>query len=486
MYDAAASSHAHLRLIKQFSKAPCTENVTFGIYPGERRFWVQNWCVGSFQCHDRRHEWCGAISWASGTNKFTSARQNCSCLTSPKRPRDGPRQHPKPPWDDRILRNMRLAKCPGSSCPPPGKTKRVLVMEGAKEDAAFGNLFFSMIANFLLYVGHKGLVPQIQFNPRWVAGTMGTAWAEGGGTLWEQFFAPYCPNVSAWAAACPNVQYEPLKPKTFYYPGVQKIYRWSIHQWYDQDSPQWRTCDWLDTCGQFNASAFASWRLRAHAALLPSHHVNEAIAGRLDALRQEFNPNSDGPILGVHMRGSDKRSGRKPVYPESFWPYVRAFGERFSRGRIYIATESTSYAQRLAAWNESLGGRVFAQPIQTRVDGRRGNFRVHPQLAVARDVLLDILMLSQADYLLHGASAVAEAAIYLSPSLHWRSTHLEYEHSGCVSTSSCHDAPWAWEHKYGVAGYLPTSAVPTRHAGASGRMGRTRLQRMRADPRPPT
>ena len=57
-------------------------------------------------------------------------------------------------------------------------------MQGAKEDAAFGNLFFSMVANFVLYAGHKGLVPLIQFEPSWVKRTMGTAWAANGGKLW--------------------------------------------------------------------------------------------------------------------------------------------------------------------------------------------------------------------------------------------------------------------------------------------------------------
>ena len=41
-----------------------------------------------------------------------------------------------------------------------------------------------------------------------------------------------------------------------------------------------------------------------------------------------------------------------------------------------------------------------------------------------------------ADYVLHTASALAEAVIYTKPALHCRSTHLEYEHNATL------DAPW--------------------------------------------
>lgn len=71
--------------------------------------------------------------------------------------------------------------------------------------------------------------------------------------------------------------------------------------------------------------------------------------------------------------------------------------------------------------------------------------------------------LRRCDYLLHGSSAVAEAAIYINPLLHWHSTHLEYEEV-CQTTkgtarpqeqhtlrraspsSVCFDAPWRWDY----------------------------------------
>ena len=71
--------------------------------------------------------------------------------------------------------------------------------------------------------------------------------------------------------------------------------------------------------------------------------------------------------------------------------------------------------------------------------------QVHDRLAVAHEVHIDIQMLARCNYLLHGASATAEAAIYTNPSLHWNSTDLEYQHA-CDVAAACHDAPWRWSY----------------------------------------
>lgn len=165
------------------------------------------------------------------------------------------------------------------------------------------------------------------------------------------------------------------------------------------------------------------------------------------ALSFQLNPRGARPVLGVHMRGSDARSMRKRVPPEAFWPYVADFARSHPRGLVYVATESEPNAAAARAWNRTgvAAGRVRMQPIRTRVSGGKANFYVHSdQLGVARDALLDIQILARSDYLVHGASAVAEAAIYVNPSLHWRSTHLEFEQrcadsaSGTVTTFCSH------------------------------------------------
>ena len=82
-------------------------------------------------------------------------------------------QHPKPPAgeDDKLL---HIASCPDTStCPTSGSTRTVFVYEGGKTDAAFGNHFYSMSANAVLYANHKGFAPWIQFNRSRTYKTMG-------------------------------------------------------------------------------------------------------------------------------------------------------------------------------------------------------------------------------------------------------------------------------------------------------------------------
>ena len=56
--------------------------------------------------------------------------------------------------------------------------------------------------------------------------------------------------------------------------------------------------------------------------------------------------------------------------------------------------------------------------------GRRKSAGNHRK---GEEVLLDTLLLSRCDFLLHAASGVAEFAIYWNPRLHESSIHLQYE-----------------------------------------------------------
>ena len=166
-------------------------------------------------------------------------------------------------------------------------------------------------------------------------------------------------------------------------------------QWYNADSAAKYQCEDTDTCERFNATVFQQWRLQGHAASRRVHKLNAHYQAEVEGMWQRVNPQGARPVLGVHMRGSDKRSGRVVVRPDAFWPYVSLFGARYPRGLVYVATESSAYARVVDGWNATLGGRVRMQPIGTRVEGRRGNFYVHEQLRVAHDVLLDIAILAK-------------------------------------------------------------------------------------------
>ena len=322
--------------------------------------------------------------------------------------------------------------------------------DGGKEDAAFANAFYTGSANALLYAGHKGYVPTVKF----AHGRLKAL----GNTTWEIFFRPVCANLSRWLAACASsVRLAPSRPMQWYYPGVATHFRWPIHNWYNLGSPAHRACEARRNktggCQEYDDSLFRSWRLRGHAAAI-RFKLNAAFAEQVDRRwRTAFSLQADNGqlvVLGVHMRGSDKKSGRRKVPSCEFDAYVQDFFSAFpTSGRLYVATESAPYAENARKWWVERWGvtRVLVPQLGTRVGSAAPNFLVHDPLHVAREVHLDIQLLARCDYLLHGASAVAEAAIYLNPRLHWNSTHLEYWNA-CEANQTCHDAPWRWHYHW--------------------------------------
>ena len=142
-----------------------------------------------------------------------------------------------------------------------------------------------------------------------------------------------------------------------------------------------------------------------------------------------------GPVLGVHLRGTDKGkymnsagSGR-PIGPAEYEPYVRAFlAYHGANASVFLATDSPSYLDDVVRRWPS--GRVRYRHDVLRHEGNvafaGATATKGASYRKGEEVLLDALLLSRCDFLLHAASGVAEAAIYWRPALHKQSVHLQY------------------------------------------------------------
>lgn len=376
--------------------------------------------------------------------------------------------------------------CPDtSSCPPIGQNVSLFLIEGGKEDAAFANQFYTTVANGVLYAWHHGMVPWVRFDPERVYRTFGKAWTvanNGSGQLWEQLFESYCPGLEAWRSACPNVFVAPRKSVKWWYDYVGQHAMWAVHSWYNYGSPAvndclaarrlpedgpfvspvcaagsqpWRPCPsggWDKecttgkcTCDLFNDTLYALWRGNGAAVVSHAHRLRPAVKAAVDQAWLALNVGGATPVLGCHMRGTDKASGRRRVKPSAFEAYVADFFETFPSGRVFVATESSEYAAVVrGAWRARWGAqRVLMRDIGTRVSGKRLNAMVYVdrQLDVLQDVFFDIQLMARCDYLLHSASAVSEAVIYSNLALHTASVHLEYQHD-TSNSGRRRDAPW--------------------------------------------
>ena len=157
-----------------------------------------------------------------------------------------------------------------------------------------------------------------------------------------------------------------------------------------------------------------------------------------------------GPVLGVHLRGTDKGryasagSGRA-IGPAEYEPYVLAFlNAHGPNASVLVATDSPSFLQQVrSSWQAKWPGRVrvrgdvlrhedniaFRKDKGSSRGGGGGGSESSGNYRKGEDVLLDMLLLSRCDFLLHSASGVAEFAIYWSPALHNASVHLQYAHA---------------------------------------------------------
>ena len=107
--------------------------------------------------------------------------------------------------------------CPNTTHHCPTANVTVLKIVGGTPDAAFGNLFYSAVPNGVLYAQRRGYAGVwVDFEPSVVNMTMGDRWAREG-PLWERFFQPFCPNISAWVRACPSTVSVLVKRRNFWW-----------------------------------------------------------------------------------------------------------------------------------------------------------------------------------------------------------------------------------------------------------------------------
>lgn len=131
--------------------------------------------------------------------------------------------------------------------------------------------------------------------------------------------------------------------------------------------------------------------------------------------------------LGMHIRHSDKEVERRVIETDEFLPFAEAFVEN-GGGAIYVATDSTKVVTWiLKKWPDRVKAHVVYQPS---VMGRSTNTTAAFNIGVSRhrtnvEALTDILALSKCTFLLHGLSAMSEAAMYLNRGLVTRSKNLE-------------------------------------------------------------
>jgi Glycolipid 2-alpha-mannosyltransferase len=133
------------------------------------------------------------------------------------------------------------------------------------------------------------------------------------------------------------------------------------------------------------------------------------------------------PCLGLHIRHSDKAAGRRVIDVSEFLPFCQQFVDHGGK-QIFLATDSVAVLDEI----ESTWPIAIASMIRTTVDVIRSTdktavFDMASHHRTNQEVLVEIIALSQCQFMVHGHSAVSEAAIWIKIALHSTSVNLEDE-----------------------------------------------------------
>ena len=258
--------------------------------------------------------------------------------------------------------------------------------------------------------------------------------AKHGGNAFEYFFKPVCHGHQRAQEAPPMLSCEQREK-------VHRVLPWAVRTYYYGSGRVARPAD--NSTQSFDEAWYAAQRAEGSRLVHRYLELQPHILAQLADLEHQLLgrghvgavAHARGPVLGVHLRGTDKgrymqtAGSGHPVGPAEYEPYVRAFlAAHGANASVFVATDSPSYlADVMRRWPaDRLQFRHEVLRHESNVAFVGGAASKANNYRKGEEVLLDALLLSRCDFLLHAASGVAELAIYWNPRLHLQSVHLQY------------------------------------------------------------
>jgi len=357
------------------------------------------------------------------------------------------------------------------------KYKGILLIQQGDREGAAGTIFYLFVLNQLLYAERHNLYPWIHLSnvSRWVYdeqvhGDQNDNDNHAGTTASSRLLIITAPDFDptlpgGLVGECPAAP--PIRDRSQYH--IQRITPRGNGVWASYFRPQhvptclFRTlpvvtltpdqilhglhlrCPWSVRAWRYGGTSPAvkkrhlsmhDWwepqRRRASEIVSRYYHWQPDLQRAIDALTV---PPSH-PCLGLHIRHSDKANQRRRLNVSDFIPFLEVYWKWIPGGHIYLATDSDVVVEEvynIVKTTTTVATGVYnprslirVQPRVWRSSNTSAIFRLttnHDE--TNRQVLIDIGALSKCTFLLHGLSAVSEAAIYHNPALHERSINLE-------------------------------------------------------------
>ncbi len=170
--------------------------------------------------------------------------------------------------------------------------------------------------------------------------------------------------------------------------------------------------DWRDNPPEDLQQWYREQRTKGHQMFSRYIRVKQDIVEKVnDFYSQHFDGHQ---MLGIHIRGTDLMYA-PPVSPAEYFPHVDNWLRRQNRPKIFVATDQAQYLTAFQQrYSELVVGYDSHRSINEIVPV---NLKEIPPHKKGEDVLIDTILLSRSEFLLKGASAVGEIALYMNPAL---------------------------------------------------------------------
>jgi len=239
-----------------------------------------------------------------------------------------------------------------------------------------------------------------------------------GNGIWTNYFSP----VSEFAPDSQSCAGKPIVSLD------ENMVR-KLNSWSPFSSKPWQFNDIPNELWNSNNSSlksvFEPMRIRANEVVKKYFRFQPFLLDRA----QKVNPvdSASAPCLAVHLRNSDKEGiHRKKFPPNKFRDYLVAFA-RAGGKHIYIASDNSgSLNYVFEHFPSAITKMIRTQgPFVVRPSWKWPAHMMEKHHRTNAEALVDAMAMSKCQILLHGNSALSEAAIYLNLELHNQSVNWE-------------------------------------------------------------
>lgn len=243
-----------------------------------------------------------------------------------------------------------------------------------------------------------------------------------GNGLWNSYFEPVTPFPFD-DASCRN--------KPMYQLSVAQVYTY-MHRCSELAVRSWPFYGVPEALIPQNGDVHTwLWENRKRASDVVKRHFR--VLPWLKELVDNANPNP-GKCMAAHVRLTDKDTSavRDKKGLEAYRPYMEAYANatRQDKSPIYIATDDARVFDTIyKEWPKEMSSRVIQQQGVMRSDSDTPTFKIlqGDKHRSNTEALVEMYAMSRCSFFVHGFSGMAEAAVYINPTLHDRSVNIDDE-----------------------------------------------------------